>query len=77
MCETDKQPLITKVTNSTTAKDLYLVYSKAVGHKTYNGKPLPKYSELGGQQVGWIAMADVVVAGIDANTAMYSVPPGA
>ncbi len=43
-----------------TAEQLWDAYSEAVGGKTFEGKPLPKFSKLGKQQVGWLAIADTV-----------------
>ncbi len=43
-----------------TAEQLWDVYAEAVGGKTFDGKPLPKYDELGKQQVGWLAVADAM-----------------
>ena len=40
-----------------TAESLWNVYCEAVGGKTYDGKPLPKFSELGTQMKGWEAVA--------------------
>ena len=43
--------------NKLTAADLWDVYCKAVGGKTFDGKPLPEFSELGTQMRGWEAVA--------------------
>ncbi len=45
-----------------TAEQLWDIYAEAVGGKTFDGKPLPKFDELGKQQVGWLAIADAIVA---------------
>lgn len=43
-----------------TPDEIWVEYSKAVGGKTYDGKPLPKFNDLGKQQVGWVAVAKLV-----------------
>ncbi len=43
-----------------TAEQLWDIYAEAVGGKTFDGKPLPKFDELGKQQVGWLAIANAI-----------------
>jgi len=50
-----------RATLKNTAEDIYSLYSETVGFKTYNGKPLPKYSELGNQGKGWVAVAAMLI----------------
>lgn len=45
---------------SITAKECWNVYAKAVGGKTYDGKPLPEYSKLGTQKKGWLSVAKLL-----------------
>ncbi len=40
------------------AEQIWDIYAEAVGGKTFDGKPLPKFADLGKQQVGWLAIAD-------------------
>ncbi len=44
------------------AEQLWDIYAKAVGGKTFDGKPLPKFSKLGTQQTGWFEVANAVNA---------------
>jgi len=45
---------------SYTGKQLYDVYVKAVGGKTFDDKPLPTFDKLGTQQKGWIEISTLV-----------------
>ncbi len=44
------------------AEQIWDIYAEAVGGKTFDGKPLPKFDKLGKQQVGWLAIAEAVNA---------------
>ncbi len=44
------------------AEQLWDIYTKSVGGKTFDSKPLPKFDKLGTQQAGWLAVADAVNA---------------
>lgn len=39
-----------------TPEEIYQAYAKGVGGKTYDGKPLPDFYDLGSQRKGWIAV---------------------
>ncbi len=49
------------------AEQLWDVYAEAVSGKTFDGKPLPKFSKLGKQQVGWLAIAQAINAKPEPN----------
>lgn len=42
------------------AQTLWEVYAKALDGKTFDGKPLPKFQDLGSQKKGWKAVADFI-----------------
>jgi len=49
-------------TEQTEAKAAWKAYAVAVGGKTFDGKPLPTWDELGERQKkGWIAAADAAI----------------
>ncbi len=48
--------------NPILAEQLWDVYAKAVGGKTFDGKPLPNFDKLGTQKTGWFQVADAVNA---------------
>lgn len=49
------------------AESAYAAYCKVAGGKTFDGKPLPAYAELGAErQACWIAAAKQVAAEIAA-----------
>jgi hypothetical protein len=62
VCEYSKNDLLKHfdVSEITTAKNCWNVYAKAVGGKTFNGKPLPKFKDLKQQKIGWIAVAKLM-----------------
>jgi len=43
-----------------TGKQVWDVYAKAVGGKTFDDKPLPEFDKLGAQQKGWVEVAKYV-----------------
>lgn len=51
-----------EVSETTTAKNCWNVYAKAVGGKTFDGKPLPKFKDLKQQKIGWLAIARLMKA---------------
>jgi len=41
-----------------TGEQCWDIYAEAVGGKTFDGKPLPKFQDLGTQKKGWLAVAE-------------------
>jgi hypothetical protein len=49
------------------AESAYHAYCKEVGGKTFDGKPLPTYAELGAErQAGWVASVKQTVSEVAA-----------
>lgn len=49
------------------AESAYHAYCKEVGGKTFDGKPLPTYAELGAErQACWVAAAKQIVSEYEA-----------